>query len=81
MDKKFFDEFTRITEAAGDALMLVNDGNGVKGIKVKDFKLSLDNVFATGAGAHNGIYRGKNLGTSVTADQWAEIAATNPPMV
>ena len=46
MDKKFFDEFTRITEAAGDALMLVNDGNGVKGIKVKDFKLSLDNIFA-----------------------------------
>ena len=75
MDKKYFNEFTRITEAAGDALMLVNDGNGVKGIKVKDFKLSLDNVFATGAGAHNGIYRGKNLGTSVTADQWAEIAA------
>ena len=75
MDKKYFDEFTRITEAAGDALMLVNDGNGVKGIKVKDLKLSLDNIFATGAGAHNGIYRGKNLGTSVTADQWAEIAA------
>jgi len=75
MDKKYYDEFTRITEAAGDALMLVNDGNGVKGIKVKDFKLSLDNIFATGAGAHNGIYRGKNLGTSVTADQWAEIAA------
>lgn len=26
-----------------------------------------------GAGAHNGIYRGKNLGTSVTLDQWAAI--------
>ena len=75
MDKKFFNDFVKITEAAGDALLLVNDGNGVKGIKVKDFKLSLDNVFAIGAGAHNGIYRGKNLGTSVTADQWAEIAA------
>ena len=27
------------------------------------------------AGAHNAIYRGKNLGTSVTAAQWAAIAA------
>ena len=27
------------------------------------------------AGYHNSIYRGKYLGTSVTADQWAEIAA------
>lgn len=28
----------------------------------------------SGAGAHNSIYRGKNLGTSVTAAQWASIA-------
>lgn len=27
----------------------------------------------SGAGAHNSIYRGKNLGTSVTAAQWAAI--------
>ena len=75
MEKKYFTDFTQVTEAAGDALMLVHDGNGVKGIKVKDFRISLDDVFATGAGAHNGIYRGKNLGSSVTADQWAEISA------
>ena len=29
----------------------------------------------TGAGAHNAIYRGKNLGTSVTAAQYAAISA------
>lgn len=29
----------------------------------------------TGAGAHNAIYRGKNLGTAVTAEQWAAISA------
>lgn len=29
----------------------------------------------TGAGAHNAIYRGKNLGTSVTDAQWAAISA------
>lgn len=27
------------------------------------------------AGSHNAVYRGKNLGTSVTADQYAEISA------
>lgn len=29
----------------------------------------------TGAGAHNAIYRGKNLGTAVTDEQWAAISA------
>lgn len=32
-------------------------------------------LFYNNAGAHNAIYRGKNLGTSVTAAQWAAIAA------
>jgi hypothetical protein len=32
-----------------------------------------DDVCARNAGARNGIYRGKNLGTSVTAAQWASI--------
>lgn len=31
-------------------------------------------ILSSGAGAHNSIYRGKNLGTSVTAAQWADIA-------
>lgn len=31
-------------------------------------------ILYSGAGAHNSIYRGKNLGTSVTAVQWAAIA-------
>jgi len=30
-------------------------------------------VNARNAGSHNAIYRGKNLGTSVTAEQWASI--------
>jgi hypothetical protein len=39
-------------------------------------KLHFDiyNVIADGAGAHNAIYRGKLLGTSVTAEQYASIA-------
>ena len=32
-------------------------------------------IVTTGAGAHNAIYRGKNLGTSVTAAQYAAISA------
>lgn len=31
-------------------------------------------ILSSGAGAHNSIYRGKNLGSSVTAAQWAAIA-------
>lgn len=31
-------------------------------------------ILYSGAGAHNSIYRGKNLGTSVTAAQWEAIA-------
>ena len=32
-------------------------------------------ILSSGAGAHNSIYRGKNLGSSVTAEQYAAIAA------
>lgn len=31
-------------------------------------------ILSSGAGAHNSIYRGKNLGASVTAAQWAAIS-------
>ena len=33
----------------------------------------LQNIVYSNAGAHNSIYRGKNLGTSVTEEQWTEI--------
>lgn len=35
----------------------------------------IDKLSAQGAGAHNSIYRGKDLGTSVTYKQWAVIKA------
>lgn len=47
----------------------VSDGQSVEAV--------LDEAAAllyNSAGAHNAIYRGKNLGTSVTAAQWAAIA-------
>ena len=37
------------------------------------FQFMGDQVMANGAGAHNARYRGKRLGTSVTAEQWAAI--------
>ena len=83
---KKFGDLTVITEAADDAVLLIHDGNGVKTITAgnlkKDIKSlvtaaqsTIDAIAATGAGAHNSIYRGKNLGTSVTAAQYAAIKA------
>lgn len=83
---KKFGDLTVITEAADDAVLLIHDGNGVKTITAgnlkKDIKAllstaqsTIDAIATTGAGAHNSIYRGKNLGTSVTAAQYAAIKA------
>ena len=62
--------------------MLIHDGNGVKVITVENLHKGLQtdidsvrNVLADGAAAHNCIYRGKNLGTSVTAEQYAAISS------
>lgn len=41
----------------------------------RDSISGLDSIFFDGAGAHNSIYRGKNLGTSVTSVQYDEIDA------
>ena len=35
----------------------------------------LGNIIENNAGAHNAVYRGKNLGSAVTATQWAAIQA------
>ncbi len=42
---------------------------------VDDVRISVNNLFYNNAGAHNAIYRGKNLGTGVTAEQYAAIKA------
>lgn len=44
------------------------------GGKESAYYLNLANVVPDGAGAHNATYRGKNLGTAVTAEQYAAIA-------
>lgn len=83
---KKFGDLSIITEAADNAMLLIHDGNGVRTISAgnlkKDIKAlvtaaqsTIDAIATTGAGAHNSIYRGKNLGTSVTAAQYAAIKA------
>lgn len=79
--KKFAD-LEAILTVTGTEQMLIHDGNGVKVITVKNLHKGLQtdidsvrNVLADGAAAHNCIYRGKNLGTSVTAAQYAAISS------
>lgn len=79
--KKFAD-LEAILFVKGTEQMLIHDGNGVKVITVENLHKGLQtdidsvrNVLADGAAAHNCIYRGKNLGTSVTAEQYAAISS------
>lgn len=79
--KKFAD-LEAILSVTGTEQMLIHDGNGVKVITVKNLHKGLQtdidsvrNVLTDGAAAHNCIYRGKNLGTSVTAEQYAAISS------
>ena len=79
--KKFAD-LEAILSVTGTEQMLIHDGNGVKVITVENLHKGLQtdidsvrNVLADGAAAHNCIYRGKNLGTSVTAERYAAISS------
>lgn len=80
-----FSDYLETLVSADTDMLLIHDGNGVKRISAETFKADLREVAEDlttlltqitypGAGAHNGIYRGKNLGTEVTAEQWAAIA-------
>lgn len=62
---------TKLSSAAG-AVGTDNLGDG----SVTRAKMAIDAfTLADNAGAHNAIYRGKNLGSAVTAAQWAAIEA------
>lgn len=82
--KKFGDLETILT-AGDDNLLLIHDGTGVKTISTANFKKDLKEYMegvntilaqltSDNAGAHNSIYRGKNLGTTVTEEQWEAIS-------
>lgn len=75
-----------ILSAADNNLLIIHDGNGMKTITVGNLKKDLKELITTAdnklaqltynnAGAHNAIYRGKALGSSVTTAQYAAIEA------
>lgn len=83
---KKFTDLSVITEAPDSAVLLIHDGSGVKQISAANLKkdvkelintaqATINAIATTGAGAHNAIYRGKNLGSAVTEAQWAAIKA------
>ena len=78
MANKKISELTELTSviAAGDEF-IVNDGGVTKRVKASLLIPSLVQLFAEngGAGLHNSLYRGKNLGTSFTAAQKAQVQA------
>jgi hypothetical protein len=72
-----------VTEVAKTDLLIVHDGSGMKTVTMDDFVgKDMDTLteqvaplIYNGAAAHNAIYRGKNLGSEVTAEQYAAISA------
>lgn len=76
-------DLTALTSITDDNLVLVHDGTGLKKMTFADFKAKTveetENKIAPllydNAGAHNAIYRGKSLGTSVTTAQYSAISS------
>lgn len=82
IETKKFAELETLSSIAGSETLLIRDENGVKTITTENLHKDLwtdieaiKNVLADNAGAHNSIFRGKNLGTSVTSEQYAAISA------
>lgn len=76
-------ELDALTTPADANLLLIHDGTALKKITFSNLRSKVNepvnNAMAfllyTGAGAHNSVYRGKNLGTSVTTAQYNAIKA------
>lgn len=83
IETKKVTDLSAITEISDANIIPVHDGTGLKTISfknlkaetVKDTESKISPLLFNNAGAHNAIYRGKNLGTSVTSAQYAAIKA------
>lgn len=83
IETKKVTDLTAITTPEESDLLLIHDGTGLKNITFQNFvnqvnspvEEKIASLLFNNAGAHNSIYRGKNLGTSVTFEQWEAIAA------
>lgn len=83
IETKKVTELSAIATPASGNLIPIHDGTGLKAITFANLQSKVNEPVNTkvapllfnNAGAHNAIYRGKNLGTSVTAAQYAAISA------
>lgn len=83
IETKKVTELSAIATPASGNLIPIHDGTGLRAITFANLQSKVNEPVNTkvapllfnNAGAHNAIYRGKNLGTSVTAAQYAAISA------
>lgn len=83
IETKKVTELSAITTPASGNLIPIHDGTGLRAITFANLQSKVNEPVNTkvapllfnNAGAHNAIYRGKNLGTSVTSTQYAAISA------
>ena len=83
IETKKVTELTSITTPGDSNVILIHDGTGLKKITFANFKAKavedteakIAPLLFNNAGAHNAIYRGKSLGSSVTTAQYSAISA------
>ena len=83
IETKKVTELTAFTTPTDSCLIPIHDGTGLKKITfanfrakaVKDTEAKIAPLLFNNAGAHNAIYRGKSLGSTVTTAQYAAIKA------
>lgn len=83
IETKKVPELVAITAPGDSHVIPIHDGTGLKKITFANFKAKavedteakIAPLLFNNAGAHNAIYRGKSLGTSVTTAQYNAIAA------
>lgn len=83
IETKKVTELTAFTTPTNSCLIPIHDGTGLKKITFANFKAKavegteakIAPLLFNNAGAHNAIYRGKSLGSTVTTAQYAAIKA------
>lgn len=83
IETKKVTELTSITTPGDSNVIPIHDGTGLKKITFANFKAKavedteakIAPLLFNNAGAHNAIYRGKSLGSSVTTGQYSAISA------
>lgn len=83
IETKKVTELTEFTTPTDSCLIPIHDGTGLKKITFANFRTKtvegteakIAPLLFNNAGAHNAIYRGKSLGSTVTTAQYAAISA------